>query len=1706
MGTLIVLPALAQSTTDYDTDNDGLIEIRTLEQLNAVRWDLSGSGSSSNAGYATAFPDAATTPGNMGCPSSGCTGYELMSDLDFDTGTAGDRNDDTYHNSGAGWDPIGVKDTGYTATFDGNGRTISNLFINRSANDIALFADIGGSGSVRNLGLVDVNVSGNNRTGALVGHLSGDPQVTDTYGTGTVTGGTGHNEIGGLAGFSDGNIVRSYFTGTVTGPVRVGGLVGFMARNGTMSGSYADVTINVDSKAGGLVGELGGLQAGQNATITGSYATGAVTGTTSGDSKVGGLVGEIHADGRLEKSYFSGAVSGTGEVGGLVGKSSGHITSSYAAGSVSGSDNDVGGLAGFLDGSARVTGSYSSVRVTNSKPNVSEGLVGWLNNNNARVENSYYDTDVTAQTNPVRRSGNTGTLTNVSGKTAVELQAPTSATGIYSTWDTAAWHFGSSSQYPALKADLDGNNSATWQEFGFQVRETLTLAATLSADDTQATVRWNTLTRPSQWGNVRFTYQVYRSGTEQGDPQSGTSFTDSNLAVGPEYAYQVAALLDNEEVRRSNAARVGGYDSDADGLLAITSLDQLNAIRWDLDGNGDPSSNETAYFEAFPSGAGATTACPSGRTCNGYELMADLDFDTGTAGDRTDDSYYNSGSGWEPVGDDSSNRYNATFDGNGRVIANLFINRGSTDDVGLFSALGANGLVRNLGLLKVNVTGDSEVGSLTGNNYGTVTQTYATGRVSGDTSANLANVGGLVGFNGPGSQITKSWTAVDATSTKNAVGGLVGGNQALVQNSYAVGSVHGNRHVGGLIGRNDDRSPRNGRVLYSYSTGRVTGTDSNINGLLGSTLGTTQVTASYYDSATSGQAGDTGARITSELQAPTSNTGLYSTWDPSVWDFGTSSQYPALKVDFNGDDDTTWQEFGYQVREAPSFTEVLVDLGPASVSFEWNAVTNPWRSQRPAPTVSYALYRDDMQIAPAEGQTSTRTSYTDSAVTAGDTYVYQVAALVNGLPARWGSVENITVSRDRDNDGLLDITNRAQLNAIRYDLGGDGTPAGNESAYFQAFPSGDGATTACPSGTNCTGYELLYDITLSGSWTPIGGNVPGNSDYPQAPRGAYDAVFEGNGNTISGLRISAGSNYSVGLFGATGSGATIRNVCLENVNVRGLSLVGALVGQNQGTVSGSCSTGQVTGNSIVGGLVGWNRGTVETSYSGASVTGFNTSDASGSVWSTQLGGLVGQNAGTIRNTYATGAVKGRGHVAGLAGSVWNDTAHADSHADPATVPDVQVEFSYSIGPVSLEVADWPHAGGLVGWVYGGRVANSYWDVETSGQGEDDGASQITTFGTVKKVDLFPDDLGKTTNEMKRSRGPTGNTYDGWTTDVWNFRMSSDYPCLSQAVKSCDTSITLPPAPIIAQSNEGSQQGSQNSPEPVGAQGQQEPEPEPVQQLEPQPVEQPQPQPQPVQPQPQPQPQPVPQPSPGTSAVVPAPTPTPVPAPAQQQQPVPTPVPVPAQQQQPMPTPVPVPAQQQQQPAATPIPAPAQQQQPVPTPVPAPAQQQQPAPTPIPAPAQQQQPAPTPLAVPAQQQEPQQPAPTPVAAPAQQQEATPTPAPVLARQQPASTAGSAVTVILPQDRQPTAGETASESESASGAATGPSSGPGPADLPALVVTPGTPVAPETSPAVPADSGGATNMWVVSGLTALALALLAFALFLYLSRRRRHYPYR
>ena len=98
------------------------------------------------------------------------------------------------------------------------------------------------------------------------------------------------------------------------------------------------------------------------------------------------------------------------------------------------------------------------------------------------------------------------------------------------------------------------------------------------------------------------------------------------------------------------------------------------------------------------------------------------------------------------------------------------------------------------------------------------------------------------------------------------------------------------------------------------------------------------MTAGYSDRTTSGLPTSGAGRVQStlQLQTPTGYTGIYAQWDRDLdgdgsaddpWRFGTDAQYPALAVDFDGDGQATWEEFGHQVRAGPAVTASSPDAG-----------------------------------------------------------------------------------------------------------------------------------------------------------------------------------------------------------------------------------------------------------------------------------------------------------------------------------------------------------------------------------------------------------------------------------------------------------------------------------------------------------------------------------------------------------------------------------------------------------------------------------------------------------------------------------------------------------------------------------------------------------------------------------------------------------
>ena len=298
------------------------------------------------------------------------------------------------------------------------------------------------------------------------------------------------------------------------------------------------------------------------------------------------------------------------------------------------------------------------------------------------------------------------------------------------------------------------------------------------------------------------------------------------------------------------------------------------------------------------------------------------------------------GTSFNIIGTSWDDAFTGVFDGNGKKISNFTYASTGRNGIGLFGYV--TGEIKDLGLIDPNVDAGTGyyVGSLVGYNYGTITNCY----VEGGTIAGYGfeeyygGVGGLVGRNGgtisncystgsvSGSSAVgglvggNSGTITNCYSTAGvsgdwAVGGLVGDNDGTITNSYATATVSGATDVGGLVGQNEEGTISNcyssadvsgnghvgglvgdndGTISNSYSTGSVSGT-SYVGGLVGhNDEQYAVVTASFWDTQTSGQATSDGGTGKTTAQMQTARTFIAWVSCEPVWTIDEGKDYPRL--------------------------------------------------------------------------------------------------------------------------------------------------------------------------------------------------------------------------------------------------------------------------------------------------------------------------------------------------------------------------------------------------------------------------------------------------------------------------------------------------------------------------------------------------------------------------------------------------------------------------------------------------------------------------------------------------------------------------------------------------------------------------------------------------------------------------------------------
>ncbi len=304
-----------------------------------------------------------------------------------DTDDNGDGNpyndpaDSTADGTNEGFQPIGTSSSAYfKGTYNGQGHVISNLSINRSAQDfVALFGYVEDGANIKRVTLNAANITGKDNTGILAGYIKNEVTIDSCQTAGTVT---GAGDTGGLIGQFEGSSSApgtvsnsSSSVSVIAGSSGAGGLIGYASRC-TITNSHATGTINSSSSSpGGLIG---------SATRTSIDRCSATTDSIVGTALIGGLVGNLSYVNIIESYSKSEKITGTGyRVGGLVGNfSNSSLIECYSkSGIVKSTSYDVGGLAGHVYGNSEISNCYSMALVEGSDK--VGGFIGNLEDNSS---------------------------------------------------------------------------------------------------------------------------------------------------------------------------------------------------------------------------------------------------------------------------------------------------------------------------------------------------------------------------------------------------------------------------------------------------------------------------------------------------------------------------------------------------------------------------------------------------------------------------------------------------------------------------------------------------------------------------------------------------------------------------------------------------------------------------------------------------------------------------------------------------------------------------------------------------------------------------------------------------------------------------------------------------------------------------------------------------------------------------------------------------------------------------------------------------------------------------------------------------------------------------------------------------------------------------------------------------------------------------
>ena len=898
-----------------------MYEKETITQIESARHDAAARDGYPHAlwGGAWAQTEPSSGDGSVGNPYKISTAAELAwfrdqvnsgnntisatLTEDIDLAEFCHAKDATKYTEEVNWTPIGNSDNMYQGTFDGNGKTIRNLYINDISENIGItcyagffgYADAGGSIKNITFGNAKVKSTGEYCTGILVGYE--EFCIIENIKTLANCSVEGKDKVGGIAGRASGDIGNCENHAKVNGANFVGGIVGNYERSGKSIISCANY--GVVTGTGNQVGGIAGFFA--SGTIQNCANYGDVTGT----NYVGNLIGKGFIC-NLNNVLGTGNVTATSDTeraGILVGSI--QISSSTASGILAYSSNAKLTIKGAEQIGEAVKaigeGSLTSAEKIKafSAEQLKSGLVAFILQENAS-ESAKWGQNLNTDDYPLLGSTNKvysdspvimkcsgelegigtfnntkpaqeGTFTIKHGDSPIHhefVDATCTTDGNIEYWECNLCHKSFSDEL-LTQGVSTLVVSATGHKYGENGKCTMCQKEipSLTLGNNPITIEKTYGSRDEISGYNLYKYTAPEDGTLEVTANSNGYYnTYGTLWESP----TAASCLTSDDsgnwsdfkitytVTKGTTYYIGAREYDGYAIVDEVTINvKMNGLDCELPtgmtGKGTEAepfelktADHLAWFRDYVNG-GNTIACA--------KIADDVkEIDMSTVCHKANTATNTEELSWIPIGTSYTNRYQGTFDGNGKTISNLYIINAASDYVGFFG-YAEKGSIKNITFdnAKVKSTVDLYTGILVGFEELCIIENIKTlancsvegkadvggiaGRASGDIGncenhamVNGANsVGGIVGDYGQsGKSIISCANYGAVTGTGNSVGGIAGNfDIGTIQNCANYGDVTGTNYVGNLIG--DGYICNLNNVL---GTGNVTATSADRAGLL----------------------------------------------------------------------------------------------------------------------------------------------------------------------------------------------------------------------------------------------------------------------------------------------------------------------------------------------------------------------------------------------------------------------------------------------------------------------------------------------------------------------------------------------------------------------------------------------------------------------------------------------------------------------------------------------------------------------------------------------------------------------------------------------------------------------------------------------------------------------------------------------------------